>query len=119
MDTDDAWRRPPHGAASGDSASNDSAMGGSGMGGLGRGRPQGPAPVTYTPPPRTQPPPAGVPRGPLLVPVSPPPQPPEQDHAALDEIARQSRVVTIAVGAVAGVLSAVLLLLVVIRSAAS
>jgi hypothetical protein len=50
--------------------------------------------------------------------VSPPPQPPEQDHAALDEIARQSRVVTIAVGAVAGELSAVLLLLIVIRFAA-
>jgi hypothetical protein len=97
MDADEVWRRPSNGAAPG------------------RHVDRKPSAPPYTPPPRTQAPPPGLPPGPLYVPVAPPPQPPEQDHAALDEIDRRAKLVTIGVAVAGGVLTTLLLLVVVIR----
>jgi hypothetical protein len=62
-------------------------------------------------------PPPGAPRGPLLVPVVPPPLPPPQDHDAIDEIERSSRMFTLAVAMIAGVLAILLLIAILIRVA--
>jgi hypothetical protein len=87
-------------------------------GGPGASPEPAPAPApAYTPPPRTERPLPGQPRGPLLVPVPPPPEPPEQDHAAIDAAERHARLVTLAVGTVAGLVATVLLIVITLRLA--
>jgi hypothetical protein len=51
--------------------------------------------------------------------VPPPPEPPEQDHAAIDAIERRARFVTLAVGAAAGLVATVLLIVLTLRLAGS
>ena len=97
MNADEVWRRPSSGAAPD------------------RHVDEVPSAPPYTPPPAMQAPPPGLPRGPVYVPVAPPPQPPEQDHAALDQVERQAKLVTIGVAAVGAVLATLLLLVIVIR----
>jgi hypothetical protein len=100
MGPDESWRRPGDG---GDEAPGREA-----------GRPPLPA---YTPPPPMQPPPPTLPRGPLIVPVAPPPEPPAQDHDAIDAVERRAVMVTAGVGAVAAVIAVLLAVLLFVRLA--
>jgi hypothetical protein len=100
MGPDENWRRP---VAGGDEGPGHEA-----------GRPALPA---YTPPPPMHPAPPTLPRGPLIVPVTPPPEPPAQDHAAIDATERRAVLVTAGVGAVAAVVAVLLAVLLFVRLA--
>jgi hypothetical protein len=62
-----------------------------------------------------QPPSPTLPRGPLIVPMAPPPEPPAQDHAAIDAVERRAVLVTAGVGAVAAVVAVLLAVVLFVR----
>jgi hypothetical protein len=70
---------------------------------------------TYTGPPPTRRPPQVVP-APLIQPLPPPRELPPQDHDAIDAEEQQARMVTYGVSIVAGVLTLLLFLFVILKA---
>jgi len=100
-DPDAVWRRP---AASSDPADQPAT----------EPRPDAAKP-TYTGPPPTRRPPQAVP-APLIQPLPPPRELPPQDHDEIDAEEQQARMVTYGVSIVAGVLTLLLFLFVILKA---